>query len=105
MGFTVFNLQLIKKGITKTNGLLKGLGEGGLKTGRDPNMLFLHLKKSYIKDTHDNMNVAMRCPENQREAQELLPINGNYCIFTSNQPQTGRGPHPLPSHPCVSSIR
>ena len=63
--------------------LLKELwGKHGLTSGRDPDVLFSHLKKQYIIDAHNNVNIATRCPENQKEAHELPSIDGNYCIVS-----------------------
>ena len=55
--------------------LLKELwGKHGLTSGRDPDVLFSHLKKQYIIDAHNN--------ENQKEGHELPSIDGNYCIVS-----------------------
>lgn len=63
--------------------LLKGLwSKHGLTSGRDPDMLFSHLKKSYTIDSHSNMDIATRCPENQTEAHELPSVEGNYCVVS-----------------------
>ena len=63
--------------------LLKELwGKHGLTSGRDPDVLFSHLKKQYIIVAHNNVNIATRCPENQKEAHELPSIDGNYCIVS-----------------------
>lgn len=52
-------------------------GNHGLTSGRDPHMLFSHLKKPYLIDAHNNMDIMMRSPENQKEARELPSIDGN----------------------------
>lgn len=63
--------------------LLKELwGKHSLTSGRDPDVLFSHLKKQYIIDAHNNVNIATRCPENQKEAHELPSIHGNYCVVS-----------------------
>lgn len=42
-------------------------GKHGLTLGRDPDTLFSHLKKPYVIDAHDSVNVATRCAENQKK--------------------------------------
>lgn len=42
-------------------------GKHGLTSGRDPDTLFSHLKKPYVIDARDSVNVATRCAENQKK--------------------------------------